>query len=283
MKTASGGLIAHLNTGQEFRRAELWTFTLAGGQVLRYTTLDIDVTVGSDTWLANAPVMKRPRARQVVGVEVSDFDVTVSPGDLEIISGVPWIIGARSGLLRGGRLLIERVYMPTWGDVTLGKLYCMGGQMTDARGASDIVITVKSDLNRLNVMLPADLYQPMCRNVLFDAGCTLSAATLAVAGTVGSGAARSSVPSALAQAADYFALGRLLFTSGVNVGISRSVKQFAGGAFSLMVPLPVAPTAGDTFTAWPGCDRKRATCETKYANLVNFRGEPYIPEPETAV
>jgi uncharacterized phage protein (TIGR02218 family) len=52
--------------------------------------------------------------------------------------------------------------------------------------------------------------------------------------------------------------------------------------FTLLNPLPLVPSAGDAFTAYPGCDKTQATCTTKFANLGAFRGFPFIPQPETA-
>ena len=47
MKTASAGLIALLNA-QRFLFADLFTFTLASGTVLRYTSGDGDLTMGGN-------------------------------------------------------------------------------------------------------------------------------------------------------------------------------------------------------------------------------------------
>lgn len=35
--------------------------------------------------------------------------------------------------------------------------------------------------------------------------------------------------------------------------------------------------AGDTFTIYPGCDHLSATCNSKFNNLANFKGQPNIP------
>jgi hypothetical protein len=32
---------------------------------------------------------------------------------------------------------------------------------------------------------------------------------------------------------------------------------------------------------YPGCDKQQATCRGKFANLARFRGQPYVPAPET--
>ena len=50
----------------------------------------------------------------------------------------------------------------------------------------------------------------------------------------------------------------------------------------IRIALPAAPSAGDTFTCYPGCDRALLTCTNKFGNQVNFRGYPYIPSPESA-
>jgi uncharacterized phage protein (TIGR02218 family) len=41
--------------------------------------------------------------------------------------------------------------------------------------------------------------------------------------------------------------------------------------------------AGDSFSIYPGCDKQQSTCQNKFANLINFRRFPYIPENSTAV
>lgn len=288
MKTASAGLITHLTAGTAFRRADLWTFTLANGTVVRYTTLDANVTVGPNTWLANGPVLTRPRSRLVAGTEVDEFEVTVEGASTDTIGGLPWPQAARRGVLRHGRLLIERVYMPSFVDVSLGKLYMMGGRMAEIHGDGACVkIGVRSDLELLNIKIPVDVVQPSCRHTLFDVGCALSAAAFKVAGVaVAAGSTVSTLLASLAQVDGFFSLGRIVFTSGPNNGTSRRVKLHTSGSpasLKLAVPLFAAPVAGNTFDLYPGCDRTMATCgSAKFNNLVNFGGEPFVPRPETA-
>ena len=37
---------------------------------------------------------------------------------------------------------------------------------------------------------------------------------------------------------------------------------------------------GDEFTLYAGCDKSPDICRTKFSNIVNFRGEPYVPGPD---
>jgi uncharacterized phage protein (TIGR02218 family) len=134
-------------------------------------------------------------------------------------------------------------------------------------------------------MVPRDVYQPGCLNTLYDAACGLNRTTYQVTGTTTSAtdAARLVFSHGLAQAAGYFDLGVIQFTSGANAGISRSVKTHTGSTLSVMQPWPAPVASGDAFKAWPGCDKTRSTCETKFSNTIRFRGHPYIPMPETVV
>ncbi|MCU0624551.1 MAG: phage BR0599 family protein, partial [Gemmatimonadaceae bacterium] len=80
-----------------------------------------------------------------------------------------------------------------------------------------------------------------------------------------------------------FDLGIVRFTSGALSGVSRVVRSHvqSGGVLRLVAPLPAAPAPGDGIAVTPGCDKRQATCSSKFSNLARFRGYPYIPVPET--
>ena len=51
-----------------------------------------------------------------------------------------------------------------------------------------------------------------------------------------------------------------------------------GVAILTLLEAPVRPiTATDAFVVRAGCDKRIATCGTKFANVANFRGFPHIP------
>ena len=79
----------------------------------------------------------------------------------------------------------------------------------------------------------------------------------------------------------YFAYGYVKFTSGANAGYAMEVRSFSPGAVGLAIPFPNAIAVGDAFTIVAGCDRSMGTCKTRFNNLVNFRGEPYVPGTDT--
>lgn len=285
MRNASAATIALLATGH-FYLAEIYTITLAGGTVLRYSAAPTDITVSATTWSRTPLKFQRGNTKTSVGLQTDSFDVTIfaNPDDSAAnVQGVSLEEFIRAGGLDGATLQIDRVFMPTWGDTSGGAVVWFYGLVSDTQpGRTKNIITVKDLTERLNLQWPRNVYQPPCIHTLYDAGCTLLKASFLVSGTVASGATVRSMPSNLTQAADYFALGFIIMTSGALNGQKRFIKSYTGGAFTFAFPMASAPAAGDTFSAYPGCDKTQATCTTKFSNLANFRGFPYVPIPETA-
>jgi hypothetical protein len=76
-----------------------------------------------------------------------------------------------------------------------------------------------------------------------------------------------------------FESGRILFTSGDNEGYTTEIKTGSNSPayLKLYLATPFAIQPGDTFDIWPGCDKQPSTCKTIYKNLVNFRGQKFLP------
>jgi hypothetical protein len=260
VKSASSATQAILAAGQ-FLRADLYTFTLVGGTVLRYTTADVPLIVGGAQYLSGLNI-RRGSLRQSAGLEVASLDLTIEPqpdnaAGPVTVSGVPFLAGVRAGLFDGARVLMQKLFLTSWADTSPGAVAWFQGRVNEARaGRVSASLTLHSDLELLNVAMP--------RNIL-QAGCLHTFA------------------SGLTQADGYFDLGRITFLSGPNFNVSRTVRRSfnASGVVELVSPLPTAPGVGDTFAIRAGCDKRQTTCETKFANLARFRGYPYIPVPET--
>ncbi|MDN7456602.1 DUF2163 domain-containing protein [Burkholderia cenocepacia] len=82
-------------------------------------------------------------------------------------------------------------------------------------------------------------------------------------------------------AVGYFAYGKVVWTSGQNKGFTSAVKVFSPGVVTLGLPTPNPIAVGDTYTIYAGCDKQMGTCRDRWNNLVHFRGEPYVPGPDT--
>lgn len=81
----------------------------------------------------------------------------------------------------------------------------------------------------------------------------------------------------LPHPAAYYDAGLLIWETGANAGNAMQVKTWDGTNLTLFQP-PYRPlTVGDRFVIHPGCDKTRATCISKFNNILNFRGFPDVP------
>lgn len=82
----------------------------------------------------------------------------------------------------------------------------------------------------------------------------------------------------LNYAQGYFTYGKVKWLTGNNTGYSADVWRFSyGGLVTLLTPMTYPIEVGDTFEIIAGCDKTFQTCKLRYLNVINFRGEPYLP------
>lgn len=279
MKSASLALIAILDS-DHFIMADLVTITLVSGNVHRFTNADQAITYGGNTYTPWP--LERGGVSLRLGVQVDSLQLTLYGGINEPWEGMTLPGYAQNGGFDGARVSIDRAFMATFGDTSAGVVNIFSGRVSEAQPSrTQTVLTIHSDLELLNIKLPRFVYQAACRNTLYDVGCTVNKASYAASGTVTSGSTRTVINSGVSGAANYYTLGVITFDTGDNTGQSRTVKAFSSGQFVLMSPLLHDPTAGDTFTAYPGCDLRSYTCNHKFSNIGQFGGVPYIPTAET--
>lgn len=95
---------------------------------------------------------------------------------------------------------------------------------------------------------------------------------------------RTLTDSARAEASDYWGAGVLTITSGDAEGESIEIYSFASGLFVTHLPFKRNVAVGDTYSVTPGCRKRWDTdCKTKWANLNNFGGYPYLPGPDKVI
>jgi hypothetical protein len=78
MKAASAQLIS-LWALSKYVSADCWTITLNGGTIIRWTSADIAVKVGSTTF-AKGPMIKRGPISEGRGVRVATLEMEITAG-----------------------------------------------------------------------------------------------------------------------------------------------------------------------------------------------------------
>ncbi len=281
MKTTSSPLLAHMRGNNQFTLADLYTLTLIGGTVLRYTDFDVDLVYGGNTFSASGPIFKRGKTRTVIGLEVDTLGVEIYPRSTDLVLGIPMLSAANTGGFDGATLKLERAYIAPVPTV-IGALIMFVGDMADIDTTRTVIkVTVNSEVASLNVQMPRNLYQAACVHTLYDSDCALARASFVTANAAGAGSSTSYIINTLAQSAGYFDRGYMQWTSGALSGVKRTIKSYSPGSISIYNPLPANPGTGDTFNIYPGCDKALATCQGKFGNSAKFKGFPFIPVPET--
>lgn len=291
MKPASGSLVSYLNTvranpDMQMIMADGFAFALRSGSTLCYNNTDVTFAYGGNTYLASSVRVDGLRYKAAIGLEVDTQQITVVALSTDTIAGgAPFLQALRDGAFDGCEITRTRVFFSDRiGGAIAGGVTLFKGRLgtIDQIGRTTAKLTVNSDLVLLDGDMPRNLYQPTCLHTLYDTGCTLSKSSFGSSGTVLGGSTTSAVNWTGANV--NFQQGSIAFTSGVNAGVTATVVSVSpGNSLILGYPLQSAPSAGDTFTVYFGCDHTPETCKTKFNNLPNFRGFPYVPPPQTAI
>jgi len=288
MRSAPSAVQTGLMNATYVWRADLYTVTLVNppagvASVLYFTSADVDLNVSGVTYACGA-VLRRGNIRQSARLEVDALDVELA-GSL--------LLGARTlstwaalGLFDDARVRIDHLVSTTPLDVSWGPVPSFyEGRVAGAEPSpTTLRLTVKSEVEALDGVLPKFLFSSGCMHAVYDANCGVSRAAFTSSGSVTGTPSASAFNSNLTSHADnYYNLGVLTFNGNVTaalVGVRRAVQAYAtsAGLFTLAQAAPVSPANGDTFSVYPGCSRLWTTCLNVFANTAAFRGFPHIPD-----
>ncbi len=290
MKATSTAIVNLVNAARaakdsQIAYAECFTFGTPVGTNYYWTTVDWPIAYNGFTFLANGPLVSGLKYRASVGLEVDKQQLTIAARSIDLINTTPFLVALRDGAFDGAPVQRDRVFLTAPGPsgAVVGGLTLFKGRIStvDQVGRTQAVVTVASDLVVLDYAMPHNLYSPTCNHILYDSGCGVIRGTYATAGSAVTGS--SAIQINFAGAAAVHSQGAVVFSSGLNANVRATVKSVSvGSALNLMYPLPFAPSVGDAFVVFAGCDHTLATCQTRFNNVANFRGFPFVPPPEMA-
>lgn len=270
MKTASVALTAHLASGVT-TTCTLWKMTRADGVVKGFTDHDQEVVFGGVTYKISSGYTR-------TALE-SSSELAVDNMDLDGLFSVEGITAddVRAGLYDGAELLVSLV---NWSDLSQGSVILRRGWLGEFTLTDGVF---KTELRGLSQSLAQNVTQvttPDCRADLGDSRCKVDLSTLGETGTVTAVSTARRVFTATisgARAAGFFDGGLLTWSTGANAGIKQEAKSVSGSTITLYLPAGEDIADGDTFAIRAGCDKSPASCQTRFSNIVNFRGEPFVP------
>lgn len=170
------------------------------------------------------------------------------------------------------------IFLVNYQDISQGRMWLKRGKLGEVRLQKDTFVAELRGISEALQQRQGQLCSPSCRAVLGDTRCKVDLNSYSFNATVNSiTSGLIFTANALTQAAGYFTGGEVRWLTGANAGLRREIKEFVNKQIILVLPMPYAIQAGDTFKAVAGCDKIFATCKTKFNNVNNFRGEPHVP------
>ena len=278
MKTIPAALAAHM-AQPSTTLAHGLRITRADGQVFGFTSADRDATISGVVYRASP------------GLDVSSIviDAGLSVGNLELSTLDDGTVFSRAEVLAGlwGNAAFV-IFRYNWASPADGVDTLMAGTLGEVQLKRSTIVAELRDIRQYLQQPIGSVSTKTCRARFADypapvsdtTRCRLSAASYTFAATVTSVASNQQFTApALTQAADYFAEGIVVWTSGPNASLSQKVKAHAaGGVLTLSLPMTFAVAVGHTFTVIAGCRKRLAEdCATKFSNVLNFQGEPHAP------
>ncbi len=274
MKALPPALQAHLDEGTT-TLAWCWRIVRADGVTLGFTDHDWTLTFGGVTY--------EPESGFAASEIRSGADLAVDAQDAEGVLTSDTI--TETDILDGrwDNAAVE-VWRVNWAATSQRVLLRRGAIGQIRRGRLAFVAEVRSLAHVLGQTV-GRTFQASCDAALGDARCGVNIDAPALKGT---GAVidllrdRAFTASGLGGfTSGWFSFGTLDWTSGANAGRRAEVLAHDlvdAVAVLTLLEAPVRAIAGsDTFTIRAGCDKRIATCGTKFANVANFRGFPNIP------
>jgi uncharacterized phage protein (TIGR02218 family) len=274
MKLLPAALQSHLDTGTT-TLAWCWRITRADNVRFGFTDHDRDLAFDGTVFEA-ATGFAASEIKDALGLSVDNLEVSSALKSDRLNED-----DLAAGLYDDAAVEIWRV---NWQD-TEQRVLMRSGSLGEVRRSGAAFTAEVRGLAHYLQQPKGRLYQSGCDADLGDARCGVNLADPAFRGTgtvLTAASERLFTASGLAAyAAGWFTRGLVTFTSGASAGRSQEVKRhtLAGTTATLELwqpmAMPIAPA--DLFTVTTGCDKQLATCRSKFANAVNFRGFPHIP------
>lgn len=254
---------------QNSRPVEIYSFRQGGGAFLNYTSAEQPIVVGGTTY---TPVpIKRTTPQKAKEISQTRLEITMPSDDV---------------LLDPFRSILSAVRL----DVTISRVQLFEGSPA---GPSTVYVVFKGYVasvvfndeeaslelhpfnERFRREMPRYTYQSLCNHELYDARCKVVEGFFDYSGLVsGVNGNLITVNGASGAGATAFVGGFIRTLAGDNW---RQILAQDGDTLTLLIPFNTV-VIGTTMVLQQGCDHSLSTCLSKFNNVVNFGGFPYVPE-----
>lgn len=263
--------------------ARIWAITRVDSTVYRFTDHDEDITIGADVY------------RRSDSFTMSDITHSINGGAQSATMAVN--LGTNSSTHLTYEDLADDVFKNSilkvdvviWTDLSLGVANVFNGVFSSIeidvikqRATIDISGNLAKGIPSIGQKFSAE-----CRADLGDVRCGIDLALHTSTGAVVSVTdKRKFIVAVTPKLNNYqFSFGKLVWTTGLNAGLRQEVLYQYGTTptndlIATVFNARKTVQVGDTLSITKGCDFRPFTCTNKFSNILNFRGEPFIPGPD---
>ena len=243
-----------------------WRIERRDGVAIGLTSHDRDLTIDGFVYRA-APGMTPSAIRRSADLEADTMDVSGALGGAAIAEA-----DLIAGRWDGARVVVcavdwdSRTVIAELGEGRIGQVELRDGSFT-------------AELAGIGALLDRPVCEatsPECRAELGDARCRVAMAGRRRLVRVTASLDTVLTVDATEPSANAYGNGLLRWIGGGNSGLESAIAASDGATVTLRAP-PRFEAVGALVELIEGCDKSIATCSARFANAVNFRGEPYLP------
>lgn len=151
--------------------------------------------------------------------------------------------------------------------------YWKGRAVAGSAAGAEVTVECESVFTSMRRSGLRARFQRTCRHSLYGSACGLDKASYAVPAYIQSSTSFTLVNNASSLQPDGTYTGGMV---ELESGAMRFIVNHVGDTLYLSRPFAESVN-GQTVSIFPGCDHLKSTCITKFNNLLNFGGFPYIP------
>ncbi len=248
--------------------AYIWRLQRQDGVALGFTSHDRDLVVDAFRYRAAPGMVPTSIALSdsldIDNVEIAGVMTSTAITETDMVAG-RW---------DGALLFISLI---NWEQPGAEPLPLICGEFGEiGRSGDSFIVEMLGATSFLNEPI-APVTSPTCRAEFGDRQCKLSVHRHQREGQITSVNGDEIGVAGLAGAASDFIFGSLRFLDGPYCGLSYAIIDGQGDVVRL-ADLPArSMVQGTRILITEGCNKNFATCRDRFANSINFRGEPYLP------
>ena len=245
-----------------------WRLDRRDGVALGFTSHDRDLTIDGLIY-RTAPGMTPSAVSVSDGLDVDTLDISGA-----LTSDAITKIDMAAGRWDGAS---ARLFAVDWTNPAGGTLHLTRGELGDVSirdGAFSAELRGPTALLERPVV---ERTSPECRASLGDRRCRIDMATRTRFARVMAVEGLTITLDAVEPESDAYGYGRVDWVTGANSGLASLIAASDSATITLREPAAFAVAPGVLVRLGEGCDRSLATCAARFANAINFRGEPYLP------